>query len=131
MQELMIIGNLTKEPETRTTQNGKTVCTFTVAVNRRNKVQGQPEADFFQVSAWGSLGENCQKYLGKGRKVCVVGQISAHGYTRQDGTAGASMDVFAEKVEFLTPRGSGNDAAGTDASGMTPVEPDDLPWGVS
>lgn len=130
MNNLTIIGNLVQNPEQRTTTSGKTVTNFTVAVNRRNKVQGQPEADFFQVSAWGALGENCQKYLGKGRKVCVIGQISAHGYTRQDGTAGASMDVFAEKIEFLTPRRS-NDAAGTDASGMTPVEPDDLPWGVS
>ena len=101
MNHLTIIGNVTRDPETRTTQAGKTVTTFTVAVNRRKKIEGQPEADFFRVSAWGPLGENCAKYLTKGRKVCVVGQVSVHVFTKNDGTPGASMEVFAEEVEFL------------------------------
>ena len=76
MNRLTIIGNLTAEPELRSTPNGKSVCNFTVAVNRRNKIEGQPDADFFRVSAWNQLGENCAKYLAKGRKVCVVGAVS-------------------------------------------------------
>lgn len=127
MQILTIIGNLTRDPETRTTTSGSTVCSFTVAVNRRKKAEGQPEADFFRVSAWNQLGDNCQKYLAKGRKVCVIGTVSAHAYTTQDGKAAASLEVMANNVEFLSARGeTGNQ---TDESGFTQVETDDLPWG--
>ena len=73
MNKLTIIGNLTRDPELRSLSSGIPVCTFTVAVNRRNRSQnaenGQPEADFFRVSAWRQLGENCARYLSKGRKV--------------------------------------------------------------
>ena len=100
MNRLTIIGNLTREPETRTTQSGKNVCTFIVAVNRRND-----GADYFRVSAWGQLGEICQKYLGKGRKVAVVGSVSVNSYTTQAGEARASLEVMAQDVEFMTPKG--------------------------
>ena len=89
MNRLTIIGNLTGDPEMRTTPNGKSVCNFSVAVNRRNRVEGQPEADFFRVSAWNQLGENCGKYLAKGRKVCVVGAVSVREYETQNGKHGA------------------------------------------
>lgn len=101
MNRLTIIGNLTRDPETRTTQTGKTVCSFTVAVNRRGQDQG---ADYFRVSAWEKLGENCQKYLAKGRKAAVMGAVSARVYTTQDGEARASLEVTASEVEFLTAR---------------------------
>ena len=129
MQILTIIGNLTRDPETRTTTSGSTVCSFTVAVNRRKKAEGQPEADFFRVSAWNQLGDNCQKYLAKGRKVCVVGTVSAHAYTTQDGKAAASLEVMANNVEFLSARSETGSGTGTDESGFTQVETDDLPWG--
>ncbi|MBP5725492.1 MAG: single-stranded DNA-binding protein [Clostridia bacterium] len=104
MNLLTIIGNCTKDPELRTTPTGKNVCTFTVAVNRRKKVEGQPEADFFRVSAWDQLGENCQKYLTKGKKVCVVGSVGVHVYTNSKGEAAANLEVLAREVEFLSPR---------------------------
>ena len=68
MNKLTIIGNLTNDPELRTTTTGVNVCSFTVAVNRRKKVEGQPEADFFKVSAWREKGENCAKFLIKGKR---------------------------------------------------------------
>ena len=102
----MIIGNLTRQPELRSTSTGISVCTFTVAVNRRRQQQeGQPEADFFRVSAWRQLGENCAKYLDKGRKVCVIGAVSLRTFTGQDGQTRASLEVTADDVEFLTPKG--------------------------
>lgn len=104
MNKLTIIGNLTKAPELRTTQSGLSVCTFTVAVNRRRQQEGQPEADFFRVSAWRQLGENCAKYLAKGRKVCVVGPVGINTYTGNDGKTRAQMEVTAEDVEFLSPK---------------------------
>ena len=133
MNRLTIIGNLCSDPQLRTTTSGKQVCQFTVAVNRRRTQDGQQEADFFRVSAWRELGVNCSKFLQKGRKVCVIGPVSVRTYQRNDGGAGASMEVQAQDVEFLSPKASeimdqieqGNAQPG----GFTPVEPgDDLPF---
>ncbi len=106
MNKLTIIGNLTRDPESRTTATGSSVCSFTVAVNRRRSSQNsnQPEADFFRVSAWNQLGENCQRYLAKGRKVCVIGRVSVSTYQGNDGTTRANLEVMAEDVEFLSSR---------------------------
>ena len=144
MNKLTIIGNLTRDPELRTTSTGVNVCTFTVAVNRRNRrddQNGQPEADFFRVSVWRQLADICAKYLAKGRKVCVVGSVSVHTFTGNDGTARASLEVNAEDVEFLSSRNDAEAAGGyaapaaaeapsaePQAAGFTAVETDELPF---
>lgn len=130
MNQLTIIGGLTRDPESRTTQSGKQVCTFTVGVNRRND---REKSDFFRVNAWGELGNNCAKYLAKGKKVCVVGSVSVSTYTTQNGETRANMDVFAEKVEFLSPASQGQQSAPqapkTDAqSGFVQVDEETLPF---
>lgn len=130
MNKTTIIGNLTKDPESRTTQDGKNVCNFTVAVNRRQKDQnGNTIADFFRVSAWSKLGENCQKYLAKGRKVGVVGAVSTHPYTDNQGNARANLELFAEEVEFLSPVGQQGQATAESPAqaqaGGTPVNIDE------
>ena len=123
MNQLTIIGNLTRDPESRTNQDNKTVCNFTVAVNRRRTQRDQqPEADFFRVAAWGKLGENCQKFLAKGRKVSVIGPVSVHTYQAQDGSTRASMEVFAQDVEFLGNNGQQNSSDGDVQPNMTPVD---------
>ena len=145
MNKLTIIGNLTRDPELRTTNTGVNVCDFTVAVNRRQRRDaqnnGQPEADFFRVSAWRERGELCAKYLAKGRKVCVIGPVSVRTYTGSDGATRASLEVTADDVEFLSSR-SENEAAGAynapaaaavppaepQAAGFTAVETDELPF---
>ena len=104
MNSLTIIGNAVRDPELRTTPSGKNVCSFTVAVNRRKKVEGQPDADFFRVSAWDQLGDVCQKYITKGKKVCVIGSVGVHTYTNQKGETVANLEVLAREVEFLSPR---------------------------
>ena len=104
MNKLTIIGNLTKDPELRTTPNGVNVCKFTVAVNRKNRRDGEPEADYFEVTAWRERGETCAKYLSKGKKVCVVGAVSVETYTANDGTTRAKMKQTADEVEFLSSR---------------------------
>lgn len=121
MNNLNIIGNLTANPELRTTASGKEVCTFTVAVNRRDK-----ETDFFRVSAWEGLGKTCNQYLSKGRKVWVMGPVSARTFTAKDGTARASLEVTAKDVEFLSPKSETTDKQ----SGLEVVQPtmDDFPW---
>ena len=102
MNKLTIIGNLTRDPETRTVGSGDTVCGFTVAVNKRTS-KDHPEADFFRVSAWGKLGENCQRYLLKGKKVAVTGPVSVSSYEAKEGGTRFQLEVRAEDVEFLTP----------------------------
>lgn len=142
MNKLTIIGNLTRDPELRTTTAGVSVCSFSVAVNRRKTQQNQdPGADYFNVSAWRQLGENCAKWLIKGRKVCVIGPVSVRMFTRGDGTQGASLEVTAEDVEFLSsaqdreqdyhsePAPAATQETRKDPSGMTQVDtPDDLPF---
>nr|DAD80629.1 MAG TPA: Single strand binding protein [Siphoviridae sp. ctS1E53] len=127
MNKLTIIGNLTRDPETRVTQSGSSVCSFTVAVNRRGQ---DDKTDFFRVSAWNKTGETCQKYLAKGRKVAVTGPVSVSTYTGQDGKAYANLEVMAQDVEFLTPKGE--QAAPAPAApannGYQEVTDDDLPF---
>ena len=143
MNKLTIIGNLTRDPELRTTSTGVSVCDFTVAVNRRQRrdaQNGQPEADFFRVSAWRERGELCSRYLAKGRKVCVIGPVSVRTYTGNDGVTRASLEVTADEVEFLSSRSDAEAAGGytapaaeapvaeTPAAGFTAVETDELPF---
>ena len=104
MQKIVFTGNLTADPEMRATPSGVTVCTFTVAVNRRfANSDGDRITDFFRVNAWRQLGESCGKYLAKGRKVAVVGELQARTYQAKDGSTRMSLDVAADEVEFLSP----------------------------
>ena len=104
MNKQYVIGNLTADPEIRTTQSGVQVCTFTVAVNRRFKdSNGNSITDFFRVQAWRQLGETCYKYLSKGKKVAVIGELQARTYQTQNGETRLSLDVAADEVEFLSP----------------------------
>ena len=132
MNSLTIIGNLTRNPETKSTQDGKTVCNFTVAVNRRQRnSNGQSEADFFRVAVWGNMADPCQKYLSKGKKVSVIGSVSVHTYTAQDGTTKAQMEVLARDVEFLSKAGEGGEQTAQEQqapAGYTPVSNDELPF---
>ena len=110
MKKIVLIGNLTRDPELRTTQSGVPVCTFSVAVNRRRSAEaGQPEADFFRITTWRQLAENCNRYLAKGRKAAVVGDISLNQYKDTNGLPRYSMEVTADEVEFLTPRSDADD----------------------
>ena len=127
MNRCFIIGNLTRDPETRVTQSGSSVCSFTVAVNRRGQ---DDKTDFFRVSAWNKTGETCQKYLAKGRKVAVTGPVSVSTYTGQDGKAYANLEVMAQDVEFLTPKSEqpAPAPAAQANDGYQEVTDDDLPF---
>ena len=129
MNRITIIGNLTRTPELRTTQSGKNVCTFTVAVNRR----GGDQADYFRVSAWSALGENCQKYLDKGSKVAVIGSVSVSTYTANNGENRANLEVIASEVEFLNSKTEGAQTAAKPAvqpanNGYQVITDEDLPF---
>ena len=105
MNKVFLIGNLSKDPELRTTNSGTSVCTFSIAVNRRKDKDGNSTADFFSIVAWRQLAELCGKYLAKGRKVSVVGELQNRSYEANDGTKRHVTEIVANEIEFLTPKG--------------------------
>ena len=107
MNKAILIGNLTRDPETRTTASGVTMCQFTIAVNRRFvNQQGVREADFIPIVTWRQTAELCSRYLSKGRKVAVEGVIQVRSYDAQDGSKRYITEIVADNVEFLSsPQG--------------------------
>ena len=111
MNKVFLIGNLTRDPELRTTASSKSVCSFSIAVNRAfSNQQGEKVTDFFNIIVWGKLGENCAKYLSKGRKVAVMGEIQNRSYEK-DGVKRTVTEIIASDVEFLTARDSQGDSS--------------------
>lgn len=108
MNRVFLIGNLTRDPEMRTTGSGNSVCSFAIAVNRRfkNAQTGQPETDFINIVAWRQLADLCGRYLLKGRKVAVTGSIQTRTYEAQDGSKRNAFEVVADEVEFLSAKGN-------------------------
>lgn len=129
MNHVSMIGRLTKTPDIRQTNTGKNVCAFTLAVNRRYKdADGKTTADFFSVQAWEKLAELCARYLDKGSKVFISGELRNRSYEAKDGTKRTITEIIAEQLEFLTPR---TDAALSEAAvpeGFTDIEDEDLPF---
>ena len=141
MNKAFLIGNLTRDPELRTTTSGVPVCSFSIAINRRFKnASGQQETDFINIVAWRQLGELCAKFLQKGRKVSVIGAIQTRTYEAQDGSKRSAFEVVADEVEFLNspqqgggesrpPVSQSNSQAFEPAeSGFTQVDDDELPF---
>lgn len=120
MNKVFLIGNLTSDPELRYTKTGIPVCNFSIAVNRRKSSDGSQETDFFNIIAWRQLGELCGKFLMKGKKVAVIGSIQTRTYEVRDGSRRTALDIIADEVEFLTPKGS---APGTEKPNSAQNEP--------
>ena len=134
MNKIILIGNLTADPTLRATNSGTSVCQFTIAVNRRFPVpDGQKQTDFFRINTWRQLAENCNKYLSKGKKVAIVGELQARTYEANDGTTRMSLDVSADEVEFLSPKDEEKPAeprqiAPADPEKFDDISSDDLPF---
>ena len=110
MNKVFLIGNLTRDPELTETQSGVSVCRFGLAVNRRSgTADGERKADFYNVTAWRGLGETVARFAKKGNKVAVLGNIEIRTYEDREGVERTSVDVTAQDVEFLTPRGAQED----------------------
>lgn len=124
MNKITLIGNLTNEPEKRATPNGTSVTSFTIAVNRRGQ---DKQTDFFRINAWRGLADTCAKFLAKGRKVAVVGELQARTYEAKDGKTRVSLDVQADEVEFLSPAEQKQEKQKTDE--WQDISSKDLPWG--
>lgn len=105
MNKVTLVGRLAKDPELRTTNTGKSVCSFTVAVNRRFQQEGQPSADFFNVTAWGKQGEVINQYMAKGRQIALSGRLQNRTYDAKDGTKRYVVDVILEEFDFIGSNG--------------------------
>lgn len=126
MNYVGMIGRLTKIPDIRQTNTGKNVCTFTLAVNRRYKdAQGNATADFFPVQVWEKLAELCARYLDKGSKVFVSGELRNRSYEAKDGTKRTVTEIIANEVEFLSPKA---EPATPPVEEWQQVEDSDLPF---
>ena len=131
MNKCILIGNLTKDPELTTTTNGVAVCRFAIAVSRRySNSDGERETDFLNIVVWRSLGENCHKFLKKGSKVGIVGNIQSRSYDAADGTKRYVTEIVAEEVEFLSTRNSDDQtkSSNEEVSKLQPIDDDGLPF---
>lgn len=146
MNKVILIGNLTKDPELRYTPNGVAVATFTIAINRpRTNQAGEREADFINIVAWQKLADLCASYLRKGRQAAIEGRIQTRSYDNKEGKRVFVTEVLAENVQFLggrreqdnpTSSNGENLGSGSSGSGFDPFEngkpinisDDDLPF---
>lgn len=109
INRVVLIGRLTRDPELRKTQSGTSVCSFTLAVNRRQNQDGTQEADFINCVAWNKLADNIQLYQKKGNQLGIEGRINTRSYDNQQGQKVYVTEVIAENVQFLTPRNDFNE----------------------
>ena len=112
MNKCIFIGNLTRDPEVSTTNSGISLCRFSIAVNRTyTGANGERETDYINIVTWRGLADNCAKYLSKGSKVCVSGQLQTRTYEAQDGSKRSAFDIVAEDVEFIGSRAQNGEGA--------------------
>ena len=127
-----ITGNLTKDPELRSTPNGTSVCKLRVAVNSRRKDGASGEwvdkPNYFDVTVWGAQGENCANYLSKGRPVAVEGRLEWREWESQDGGKRQAVEIIANSVQFLGSRdgGGGGNGNGFQATSDVPADTSDF-----
>ena len=136
-QKIIIVGNLGRDPEMRYTPSGQGVTDFSVATSNKYTTSDGNQVDettWFRITTWGKLAEVCNQYLKKGRRVLVEGRLkpdkdtgSPRVYTRQDGTSGASYEITADTVKFLSPL-SEDQSGNASGSSNQVSEPEDIPF---
>ncbi len=120
INRVVVSGNLTRDPELRSTPGGTSVCSLRIAVNSRRKDESGQWVDkpnYFDVTVWGAQGENCAQYLAKGRPVAVDGRLDWREWEAKDGSKRQSVDIIADSVQFLGSRDApqgGNGAVESD-----------------
>ncbi len=122
INQVILMGNLTRDPELRTTPTGQNVCSFSMAVNRSwqgSDGQQQDAVDYFDVTAWGKLGELVNQYLKKGRKCLVMGRLSQRSWEK-DGQKHSKVEVVANDVTFLDGGGAGGETSAPRSTSNAP-----------
>ena len=125
MNKVILMGRLTRDPEVRVSQgaNQTTIGKFSIAVDRRFKREGQPEADFFTCTAFGRTGEFVEKYLKKGTKVVVVGSVQNDNYTDKNGNKVYSTQIMVDEVEFAESKNASASGEGAQYTGGQQAQP--------
>ena len=120
INRVVLTGNLTRDPELRSTSGGTSVCSLRIACNTRRKNQAtgdwEDKPNYFDVTVWGTQGENCARFLAKGRPVAIDGRLEWREWQAQDGSKRESVEIVAETVQFL---GGRDDSMGA-GNGFTP-----------
>ena len=131
INRVIITGNLTRDPEIRTLPSGTSVCELRVACNgRRRNPQTQDWEDapnYFDVSVWGAQGDNCQRYLSKGRPIAVDGRLQWREWTDKEGNKRQSVDIVADSVQFLGGRDDAGNGNGNGFSSSSHSQESDVP----
>lgn len=129
MNKLVIIGNLTRDPELAETASGISFAKFTVAVTRNyTNSDGERETDFFDITVWRERAELCTKYLRKGNKVGIVGSVQFRTYEDDNGNKRKITEVKVDEVEFLTPKQSEESKPSKKERAQLEEVDDDLPF---
>ena len=132
MQKIAFTGRLTRDVDLKTTPNGVQVASFTVAVARKQKNKdGEKATDFYNCVVWRQLADVCCKYLSKGKKVYIEGELQPRTYQAKSGETKMSLDVQVSEIEFLSPKTeerSDADESGIDASGFETIQSSDIPF---
>ena len=135
INRVVLTGNLTADPELRSLPSGMSVCSLRVACNtrRKNNATGEWEdkPNYFNVTVWGAQGENCSRYLAKGRPIALDGRLEWREWEAQDGTKRQAIDIIADSVQFLGSRdeagaGGGRFPSGASGQGDFPVDDGDF-----
>ena len=130
INRVIITGNLTRDPELRSTQSGTSVCSLRVAVNGRRKDEGGQWVDkpnYFDITVWGNQGERCAQYLAKGRPVAVDGRPEWREWETPEGNKRQAVDIVADTVQFLGGRGDGEGGGGYIPAEATATPAGDFP----
>jgi len=123
INRVVMTGNLTRDPELRNLPSGMSVCSLRVASNTRRKDSNGEwgdKANYFSITVWGAQGENCARYLSKGRPVAIDGRLEWREWQDKDGNKRESIDIVADSVQFLGGREDGGGGAGGAENGFTP-----------
>ena len=129
MNKVILMGRLTRDPETRYTQTSNTqVTSFTLAVNRRFAKEGQPNADFINIISWSKTAEFVSKYFKKGQQVGVVGRIQTRNYDDEQGQKHYVTEVVAEEVYFADSKKEESTTAPAEENQFEITDDDDLPF---
>ena len=120
LNKVIIGGRLTAEPELKTTQSGISVCSFSVAVNRRVKPGEEQKTDFFNVVAWRTTADFVARYFHKGSSICIVGTLQNSNWTDQDGQKHYRTDIVADEVMFVDSKSDGGASASTTTNAPVP-----------
>lgn len=117
MNKIILMGRLTKDPEISSSTSGTSFGRFDIAVDRKFKKEGEPDADFFGCVAFGKQADFCGNYLHKGTKVLLSGRLQNDHYTNKDGVKVYSVKIMVEEIEFAESKGQSNQSTQNDQGG--------------